>query len=60
MVAEEIDSFGLGIKLDGGGPLIALRFHFDGLFIWDHFADVIGASVGSTVEDPPDTTALFG
>ena len=60
MVAEKIDSFGFGIKVDGGGPLIALPFHFHGLFIWDHFADVVGAAVRSTVEDPPDTTTFFG
>ena len=60
MVAEKIDSFGFGIKVDGGGPLTALSFHFHGLVIGDHFADVVRAAVGSTVEDPPDTTALFG
>ena len=59
MVAEKIDSFGFGIEFDGGGPLIALSFHFHGLVIGDHFADVVGAAIWCTVEDPPDTTALF-
>ena len=41
MVAEKIDSFGFGIKLDGGGPVIANFFHFHGLIVRDHFADVV-------------------
>ena len=59
MVAEKIDLFGFGIKFDGGGPLIALPFHFHGLIVRDPFADVVGAAVGSPVEDPPDTTTFL-
>ena len=59
VVAEKIDSFGFGIKFDGGGPLIANFFHFHGLIVRDHFTDVIGAAIGSPVEDPPDTTTFL-
>ena len=47
MVAEKIDSFGFGIKLNGGAPLIALPFHFHGLVIGDPFADVVGLPSGA-------------
>ena len=59
MVTEEINAFGFGVKLDGGGPLITMFFHFHGLIVGDHFTHVVGTAVGSPVEDPPDTTALF-
>ena len=60
MVAEKIDLLGSHGKWNGSCPAFPCFFHFHGLVIGDHFADVVRAAVGSTVEDPSDATTLFG
>jgi len=60
MVTEKIDPLGSWGKWNGSCPAFLLSFHFHCLVIGDHFADVVRAAVGSTVEDPPDATTLLG